>query len=69
MRGQEVAAVGEAVRSNRAEFGEAKAGPVVFAEVAAGLGIEQFHAKLDAAGNEGDFAGCETEDAKLGVEQ
>ena len=31
--------------------------------------FEQLDAELDAAGNEGDFAGGEVEDAEFGVEQ
>ncbi len=48
--------------------GRRKGWPVVFAEVAAGLSVEQLDAELDAAGDEGDLAGGEVEDAELGVE-
>jgi len=70
---EEVAAVGEAVRSDGAEFGEPEAGAVVFEEVAAGLrGFswrrEEFDAELDAAGDEGDLAGGKIEYAEFGVE-
>src|SRR5580658_7809765 len=68
VRSEEVAAVGEAVRADRAEFRESEAGAVVFEEVAAGLGFEQLDAELDAAGNEGDFSGGEVEDTEFGVE-
>ena len=57
VRGEEVAGVGEAVGADGAELGEAKGLAVVFEEVAAGLGVEQLDAELDAAGDEGDFAG------------
>ena len=67
-RGEEVAGVGETVGADGAEFGEAESWPVVFEDVAAGLRVEQLDAELDAARNDGDFAGCEVEDAEFGVE-
>lgn len=69
VRSEEVARVGEAVGSDWAEIGEAERLTVVFEEIAAGLLVEKFDTELDASGNEGDFAGCEVDEAELGVEQ
>jgi len=57
VRSEEVATVGEAVGADRAEFRESEAGAVVFEEVATGLGLKQFDTELNAAWDEGYFAG------------
>ena len=63
VRGLEVAGVGETVCSDGAEIGEAEGLAVVFEEVASGFPFEEGYPKLDASGNDGDFAGRELEDA------
>ena len=42
---------------------------VVFEEITAGLFVDEFDAELDASRDEGNFAGCEVDEAEFGVEQ
>ena len=66
--GEEVAGVGEAVGADGAEVGQAEGLAVVFADVAAGLVVEELDAELDAARDDGEIAGLDFEDAALGDE-
>ena len=66
--GEKVASVGKAVGADCTELRQSEAGAVVFEEVAASLGGKQLDAELDAARNDGNFAGCEIDDAEFGVE-
>ena len=64
----EVTGVGEAVRTDRAEFGQSEGAAVVLADVAAGRAVEQFHPHLHPAGDDHDLAGFGVDDAELGPE-
>ena len=68
-RVEEVAGVREAVGADGAEVGQAEGLAVVFADVAAGLVVEQLDAELDAAGNDGEFARGDLEDAAFGAKE
>ena len=67
-RRQEVARVGEPVRADRAEVGQAQVGAEVLADVAARLRVEQLDAESNAARDDDDLLRLGVDRAKLGDE-
>ena len=67
-RRQEVARVGEAVRADRAEVGQAEVGAEVLADVAARLTVEQLDSKANAARDDDDLLRLDVDRAELGDE-
>ena len=67
-RRQEVARVGQAVRADRAEVGQAEGAAVVLADVAAAAAVGQLEAEAHAARNDDDLLRLGVDDAELGDE-
>ena len=65
-RREEVARIGEAVRADRAELGQAEQGAVIFGDIAARLAVGQQGAEADAARDQRDLARRDLDPAHLG---
>ena len=67
-RRQEVARIGQAVGADRAEVGQAEAGAVVLADVAARRAVRQLDAEAHAARDDDDLLRLGVDHAELGDE-
>ena len=65
---QEIARIGEAVRADRPQLGQAEEGAVIFRDIAARRPVRQQHAEAHAARDQGDLARADRQPPQLGAE-
>ena len=67
-RRQKVALVREAVGADRSTLRQRQGATIVLTKIAAGNSVPELDADLDAAGDDGDLARLDIDDAELGPE-
>ena len=68
LRRQEIARIGEAVRADRAELGQAEQGAVIFGDIAPRLAVRQQHPETDPARDQRDLARLDFDPAHFGAQ-